>query len=494
MRKMGVQSLWIDKVSLSDNEIKVEVQNIKRALNKSVDIQAYCVYFVREKVTQGNIHDLSKLTYLSYSMIVNYSYRDRTNSYLLFSFVSTPMKYNLYKNKAVPLTNHYYHSTKDYTLAIKGRDGKLYQFKINCSPFFQQNGLTTFCIQSALATLFNHLNISKKIILPMDINKIARLKFKQCLAGGLDIKQTKRTIKNKRLFYKTFDFHADQVEKLFKNLKTKYDLPPSGIIYPWMESGFPGFIVFETQKGYHAMPIIGHTLSTDLWRPEADIRYKRYVRNHFRSVSAWVDNYIINDDNFGMYLTYPTSKLEDKKRNLGYLVQYILFMTPKTIDFTPDTLEIDLIKILRNYLKRIKKDFKQIQINSNPWLEKLVREEHAPLVSRTLFVEKNDYIKTLQKKDSNKKILPEEVIRFFREKMPDNFWLTEITFPDLYVANKSALIHIASSFINGEPLYIQIPKFSTFYRDFKPRIAFDHEVGGHRAIYSIPSSNETFDW
>ena len=111
------------------------------------------------------------------------------------------------------------------------------------------------------------------------------------------------------------------------------------------------------QEAFHVVPIIGHTLNTDSWQPEADIQYKRKVDLHFRSVSAWVDNFIIHDDNFGMYLCYPTSKLSEREKNIGYLVDFVLFITENEIDFPPDAVEINLISSIRQLFKSLRKNF-----------------------------------------------------------------------------------------------------------------------------------------
>ncbi len=336
MRKMGAQSLWIDEFTpASDVEIGHEIEHLRQVLKNVREINAYKLYFVREDVGRNN-SSISGFTFLSYSVIINYAADNKTDSYLLFSIVAAPKKYDLYRNKAVPLTNYYFHSIRNYQFTFKTSERLQSKFNITGAPFFQKNDITTFCIQSALATLLNQADYRGTLLLPFQINELLGLSASQSMTGGLDIDQTIDVIEKIGCFSKSFDFHIKDTDKLLKSLHSKFDLPPSGIIYPWIESGFPGFIVFETKKNLHAVPIIGHTLNTDKWDPEADIRYKRNVRYHFRSVSAWVDNYIIHDDNFGMYLCYPPEKLEEKKRKHGYLVNHILFMT-KTENIYPPT-------------------------------------------------------------------------------------------------------------------------------------------------------------
>ena len=339
------------------------------------------------------------------------------------------------------------------------------------------------------STLFPYTTLFRStLLLPVKINELAGSKS---TAGGLEIGQAIDVIKKRGYFTKTFDFHIKDTGKLFRDLRTKFDFPPSGIIYPWMESGLPGFIVFLTKKNVlHAVPIIGHTLNTDRWSPEADIRYRRNVRYNFRSVSAWVDNYIIHDDNFGMYLCYPTGKLEEKKRKYGYLVNYILFMSKEEISYPPDKIEIRLIGIMRNVLNKVEGLIKE----ENPWLYKLKHELSTPLVSRTIACQKSDYIKNLKNPDCFNKIIPDKLRKQIAAHLPEGFWLTEISLPDLYAANKTVIINFISDLKNGNCLFFRFPKFCVLFKKGKIPEFLELNTLGHFKLYSIEHSVKTFDW
>jgi len=259
-----------------------------------------------------------------------------------------------------------------------------------------------------------------------------------------------------------------------------------------MESGFPGFIIFNTRAGnLHVVPIIGHTLNTDVWQPEADIQYNREVKFHFRSVSAWVDNFIIHDDNFGMYLCYPTEKLGEKRRGQGYLVNYVLFLTENKINCPPDKIEINAIRAVRLIFKKFKDNISKEESN---WIHKMVNELKAPLVSRTLSVKKEEYIEVLRKPDSEKKVITEDILNKVTKKFPDSFWLTEITLPDLYIANKSALISIASTLDTGKIIFLRFPDFGLFINKTGQFETIDLPTGSHYEIFQRKQDIETYDW
>lgn len=507
MRKEGAQSLWIDEATPeTDPEVKYEFTFLKKYFtSKGIDasLWAYKLIFVKDKIANPKNVNYKKITFLSCSIIVNYSTDKESNAYLLYSIASIPQKHNFTDEISMPLMNYYFHSAKDYTLTFNDSNGKNRSFKIRSAPFFQKNNITSFCMQSTLATILNNLSNNAKLILPNHINEIYGTPFGSDLLFDKD--KVLKVIRKKRFHAGQIAFDQRNTETLFKFLSRKFGWPPSSSVYPWMESGFPGFIVFHTRSGVlHVVPMIGHTLNTDSWQPEADIRYGRVVRFHFRSVSAWVDNFIIHDDNFGMYLCYPTAKLSEKKdvryKQAGkkkalkkskrrYLIDHVIFITRENIKLNPDTLEIDLIGDIRNWFERNK----YVSEKENYWLYRLINEKKAPLVSRTLSVDKNDYIRNLKKEDSEKKKIPNNLLRVIEKQLPNRFWLTEITLPDLYIANKSALISIATTKNSDKQLFVRFPKlcYLLIKKDYY-RIALP--TGSHYKLFERPNDIPTYDW
>ena len=119
------------------------------------------------------------------------------------------------------------------------------------------------------------------------------------------------------------------------------------------------------------------------------------------------------------------------------------------------TIEIRLIESIRNVLKMISGLTKE----ENPWLYKLKHDLNAPLVSRTIAVNKDDYHNHLITPDSNNAVINDRVRKKICAELPKKFWLTEITLPDLYIANKTVLINYVSDLITGKLLFIIFPNF-----------------------------------
>ncbi|MFA4829278.1 MAG: hypothetical protein WC855_12475 [Thermodesulfovibrionales bacterium] len=492
---MGAQSLWIEKVTHGyDPEIEYELNYLREYYKTSIKTEAYKLYFIREKISNNGKVDLRKITFLSCSAIVNYSSKNNSDSYLLYSVTALPKKHQFIKDKSIPLMNYYFHSVKDYPFQFLGPDNEKVKFTIRGAPFFQRNDKTSFCMQAALATMLNNIRPEQELLLPNRINEIYGINFGE--EFSMDPKNTVEVIKKLGLYTKRFVFNQRHTKKIFKELLERYDWPPSSLLYPWMESGFPGFIIFyppltkgTDKEAFHVVPIIGHTLNTDSWQPEADILYKKQVDLHFRSVSAWVDNFIIHDDNFGMYLCYPTSKLADKEKGIGYLVDFVLFITEEEIKFSPDVLEIDLISLVRDLID----NNRNVAPTNNIWLYRLINEK-TPLVSRTLLATKENYIESLGADDSEGNIIPEKTRKKITQQLPNKFWLTEITLPDLYIANKTALISIASELSTGEPCFMRIPKECRYINENGKVESVVLPTKSHYRIFARRNENETFDW
>jgi hypothetical protein len=78
-----------------------------------------------------------------------------------------------------------------------------------------------------------------------------------------------------------------------------------------IESGFPALLAFDTQhEAQHVVAVCGYTRNTDEWHPEALPAYMRHGNNKYYSSSAWIDRFVIHDDNFGPYYNLNCRVLE----------------------------------------------------------------------------------------------------------------------------------------------------------------------------------------
>jgi len=118
----------------------------------------------------------------------------------------------------------------------------------------------------------------------------------------------------------------------------------------------------------------------------------------------------------------------------------------------------------------------------------------TPLVSRTLACKKSDYIRNLKNPDCFNKIIPVKLQEQITDHLPVNFWLTEITLPDIYLANKAVIINFISDLKNGDLLFFRFPKFCVLFKKGKPPELLELNTLGHFNLYSIDHTVKTFDW
>ena len=85
------------------------------------------------------------------------------------------------------------------------------------------------------------------------------------------------------------------------------------------------------------------------------------------------------------------------------------------------------------------------------------------------------------------------MIRVIRKQLPKSFWLTEITLPDLYIANKAALISIVTKKDSDKQIFIRFPKFCYLYikNEF---IMVDLPTSSHYKLFKKPNDIPTYDW
>ncbi|MHC4183664.1 MAG: hypothetical protein ACYSR0_09970 [Planctomycetota bacterium] len=215
-------------------------------------------------------------------------------------------------------------------------------------------------------------------------------------------------------------------------------------IYQYMEGGSPALLVFTTNyPEMHVVPVIGHTLNSDIWHAEAELAYTRSPLN-YRSASAWVDHFVINDDNFGMYLCLPVDSLrnplpvKDDKQFRAYFVVSIVSIDAITPAREAEWAATEILKGI-TYLLR------QSGAMLNIWIERL-SDLSTPFVARTLLLNKAEYRNHLRsEKDFSGKTYSQNEITKITKDLPDNFFLTEITLPDLYTANKTKIVDILYS-------------------------------------------------
>src|SRR5262249_11744473 len=125
----------------------------------------------------------------------------------------------------------------------------------------------------------------------------------------------------------------EHVAQFYLNPAIDYE----AFIYPIIESGCPTILGVHNARTAHVLAVLGHTWNSDRWSPEENQGYGSFPINPYLSSSAWVDHFIVSDDNFGMYSTLPTEGIRNilvPKHNPNLHAALAIGMMPAGVDIS----------------------------------------------------------------------------------------------------------------------------------------------------------------
>ncbi len=458
MRKIGVKTAIVENIEPDNSIIKKEKEALNRYFDHNVIMKIFRLTFSMECIE--NEEGLKKIdknnSILANATIVNFKKKEEWYSYVFSAIVGIPKIQHKNREFYIPLPNNYIHSARNFECHIQCSDRDVYTYRIYGTYFCQQNSFTSVCAHAALCMVLNNQRLLKTSILePEDLNvylginhtsqKVSKNRNnKGHLCTSEDVI---RFLEEKGYFIETRDFFSPE--------STIPIVDYSEFLYRHIESRHPCLLVFSTTKDdeMHIVPIMGHTLNTDLWKPEAEIVYSNNIIKaddigfEHRSASAWVDHFIIHDDNFGMYYCLPVDLL----RRRTTLKQDPVFRAIKAIVITPKRLETTALVAEKRNLEIMERNIMDIFVGRIPgaprnyWLHALLGasiNKNPILVVRTLLITKDDYQQTLNHCDYEGNSFSENEKNTIMKALPERFWLTELTFPDLYTANGTKLTDI----------------------------------------------------
>lgn len=440
MRKMNVKTAVIEDIKKDYPEIKEECLALKKFYGQDLEIKAFRFTFVSEEVAAlKSLSSLKVDSFLSSAIILNFKKptNGKWKSYLYSSIVSIPKISNHTKFGTVPLLNNYLHIYKTFPCEVSLADGEMFGFNITGTFFCQQNGVTSVCAHASLCMTINNMSLAGVgIITPESINKIIGVDHDSVKFSppreGLSKEEILLVLEKFGLQITWSDF--------FENPNVEYN----DYIYRYIESRCPVLLVFATAgTSAHIVPILGHTLNSDMWRPEAEPAYvpaqtKLENRLNYKSASAWVDHFIMHDDNFGMYFCLPVDALKRvtlPKYDPSFRAHFAVVVIPSGVSTPAWEAEWASIVIVKHILNLNKS---RLDI----WSARILNSDPAgrPVIVRTLLVKKDEYKKDLKHKDfADNEFSAQDKAELVKD-LPDLFWLSEISLPDLYTANKSKVV------------------------------------------------------
>ncbi len=399
------------------------------------------------------------------------------------------------------LPNYYYHVFSTIIIHAGGR-----QFELKAAYFVQQDKLTTACAHVALQMALFHVDKTDANPEPTlsggTINSIVRRsqhdravrrnrqpdRFQP--SAGLSLNDIRVVLKKHGLSW--YALNTQEYPEI-----SAYDFA-----YLLVESGIPTLIAFAplrresrktassasaqshlklAERDLHVIHAIGHTTNYDEWLPMALATGKYESPNQrnrlYISSACWAPHLIVHDDSLGPYhslgegdLTFYSQDVAgavhralNPKRNsnakdhgkvrllgeAGTRIRYVLGIVPeadRSTTLTPYFAENLAFRALKymwpDLLARV----------GSPWRARLEEISFDQLVLRTQLIKRQRYLTYISRAaDHQKKRATSDRAEYkeFQSKMrsiPDRFWITEFSLPDLYSVNRSKLGEILIDF------------------------------------------------
>lgn len=209
-------------------------------------------------------------------------------------------------------------------------------------------------------------------------------------------------------------------------------------LYAALESGRPallGFALSPDAPGFvparHLIPVIGHTFNDDAWVPDAERFYFPRNQGYFRSES-WLSTYVVHDDNLGPYYCLPRHFLDRQLFRLLYSLQ------PK-----PSSLSISEAEALA--FSALTAIHTAIPVLGVPWYDRFaVYARTKSLILRSFQLNRRQYLDHLGTiRDAAGERFPVSEIAKLETALPEYFWLSEISVPELFSTARQKVGEIA---------------------------------------------------
>jgi len=434
MRKMHAKS-FVQEELILNQELLEEKAMVDKYFRGEIQLDATRLTFFSappDFLSWDSPEEYFEKHVLGYAVIVTMIMPDNhPNTYLLEAIVRPPSIILFDENKEPfiePVTNYYVHNVREFFTTF-GTKKSPKHLSIKGSFFSQQNTLTSVCAHAALRMAINSSPL-------LDAPKLTNKYINDSLEiqdynpkGGLSTEQIETVVS--RLGYK---FHSANFSE---NTQIEYDQ----FIYPSLESCFPvilGIQGYNLQEGRHishVVSVLGHTINSDRWTPEAKRGYGSYPIPYYIPSASWCDHFIISDDNYGMFGTLPSDMIRNfivPTKNPNLHVSMALSILPSGVVLRGYEAEQRAIVIAQKLVNVVELTAK------NKWHERLKKSKNGKykdIVLRTLLQTKEQYLGFINDNASTLTANQQKCL----DNLPKYVWVTEVSLPNIYTGNKHKL-------------------------------------------------------
>ncbi|WP_157223326.1 hypothetical protein [Rhodovulum sp. PH10] len=427
-RKHGATDLAI-QCALDRADVREEIEVLNDSYGSVGTAEAVTITFFVQPSAAQSIHAIANECIIGTLTIINYKAENSQEwecSYIYEAIIVPPFQVDN-TGRRLKVTNNFMVYDAKFDRTIHDRD-----YTFNGVYYCQQNSLTHVCAHACLRMALNTINYTSP---PITSNKINQTLTLLPPIQGLTIDEIVK-------FAKDVNGVAPMVADCSKVLREDY----LAILSSYVESGCMVLLVFTINGGIeHVVTVFGYTRNSDEWHPQAVPAYSGPKTAQYYSGSAWVDHFLIHDDNFGPYYALSSRALEVDPEVAAH---WIIAISDFAADFSPHYAE--------SLASVVALSFDELAGYGNgKWFDYITGIQHT-YVMRAILMKRSkykDHLIDLRGHDGTA-LVPEEIA--LTDQLPEWFWMVEFSLPPLFTGNKSKLgeIFISTNSYEGTVKHI----------------------------------------
>ncbi len=435
-RKQGARALLIEDASELPS-VAQEIATLDERMGGGGTAEAMLLSFLNEMPEKEDIQTVGDACLIGQCALINYRPRDAVEFQTTFvyeAFFATPSL-----DSGTRLLNNFINCEAVFEVAVHGR-----KFCIKGLYYAQQNGITSVCAHACIRMATRTLHPSQPSPSTEEIN---RLVGDPPPADGMLVEQISSALAT-----------ITQREVALVDCTSIEPSEYVSVLTAAADSGDIALLVFETgapprdgdgedradepdgsanddapaeiSPTNHVVVVYGYTRNSDEWHPQAIPEYTGEPSARHCPSSAWVDHFVIHDDNFGPYLALSSRALEADPTLRAEKILIVRRL--------PTTLEAHVAEAASAIIMGQATQMFVDDAHDNKWLNYLLRYR-KPLVTRPVLLTREEYCAHIGATVGHDGSHLNGSIQSLGEALPEVMWMVELTLPDLFTGNHSKL-------------------------------------------------------
>lgn len=410
-RKMGVKSLVVED-ALARVDVIAEIDHLEEwAEVGDGEVTARTITFLSSGVRRGNdFAGVSTANVIGQMTIITFPMAKGPRSYVYEAIIRLPGK----NAGAEQLLNNHISIIGDLKIALG-----TFEHVISGSYFCQQNGVTSICGHCAVRMLIRTL--TQSVVSVQMLNQIWTY---DPHTRSISTNQVVAALRHFGMMPVLYDLTQKSVDR-----EDGWDIPAL-----LADSASATLLVLGGKSVDHIVPLLGHTVNSDEWHPIGATLH-RHGEETASSSSLWTDHLVIHDDMLGPY--YCLSKAGLLHSGLANLVpKLVITVLPLNVLVSPSQAENFARQILCNLIKKLK----PLNMAEGRWWQHLL-DGRERRVFRTTLITRDAYLANLPANDDDDDLIKDQLATC----LPERMWMSEISVPNLFLANRAKLGEILIS-------------------------------------------------